>query len=65
MTIQEVDELAVTRESEVEAVIEDWEGHAEERKKERKAEQLDRLISEHRADRTYESGSSEVSGQSP
>jgi predicted RNase H-like nuclease (RuvC/YqgF family) len=65
VTIQEVDELAVTRESEVEAVIEDWEEHAEERKKERKAEQLDRLISEHRADRTYESGSSEVSGQSP
>ncbi|WP_135824745.1 DUF460 domain-containing protein [Halorussus ruber] len=64
VTIQEVDELAVTRESEVEAVIEDWEDRAEERRKEQKAEQLDRLISEHRADRKYESRSG-ASGQSP
>jgi predicted RNase H-like nuclease (RuvC/YqgF family) len=67
VTIQEVDELAVARESEVEAVVEDWEDRAEERRKEQKAEQLDRLISEHRADRQYDSGSSssEASGQSP
>jgi hypothetical protein len=66
VTIQEVDELAVTREREVEAVIEDWEERAEERRKERKAEQLDKLISEHRAERKYDSGSgSEASGQSP
>ncbi|WP_115863103.1 DUF460 domain-containing protein [Halorussus litoreus] len=65
VTIQEVDELAVTREREVEAVIEDWEARAEQRRKEQKAEELDRLISEHRADRTYDSGSSEASGQSP
>jgi predicted RNase H-like nuclease (RuvC/YqgF family) len=65
VTIQEVDELAVTRESEIETVIENWELDAEERRKEQKAEQLDRLISEHRADRKYESGSSEASGQSP
>ncbi|MFC4450820.1 DUF460 domain-containing protein [Halorussus aquaticus] len=64
VTIQEVDELAVTREREVEAVVEDWEARAEERRKEQKAEQLDRLISEHRADRSYDSGS-EASGQSP
>ncbi|NHN60353.1 DUF460 domain-containing protein [Halorussus rarus] len=64
VTIQEVDELAVTREAEVEAVIEDWEERAAERRKEQKAEQLDRLISEHRADRKYDSGS-EASGQSP
>ncbi|WP_135853528.1 DUF460 domain-containing protein [Halorussus salinus] len=65
VTIQEVDELAVTRESEVETVIEDWEERAEDRRKEQKAEQLDRLISEHRADRKYDAGSSEASGQSP
>ncbi|PSP55608.1 DUF460 domain-containing protein [Halobacteriales archaeon QS_1_67_19] len=63
VTIQEVDELAVAREREIETVIDDWEQRAEQRKKERKAEQLDRLISEHRADREY--GSSEASGQSP
>ncbi|NHN46021.1 DUF460 domain-containing protein [Halostella sp. JP-L12] len=51
VTMQEVDELAVARENEVEAVIDDWEDRAEERRKERKAEELDRLISEHRADR--------------
>jgi hypothetical protein len=51
VTVQEVDELAVARESEVEAVIEDWEERAEERRTERKAEQLDELISEHRAER--------------
>jgi predicted RNase H-like nuclease (RuvC/YqgF family) len=49
--MQEVDELAVARESDVEAVIEDWEDRAEQRRKERKTEELDRLISEHRADR--------------
>jgi predicted RNase H-like nuclease (RuvC/YqgF family) len=65
VTIQEVDELAVAREREVEAVVEDWEIRAEERRKARKEEELDRLISEHRADRKYDSGSSEASGQSP
>ena len=48
-TIREIDELAVTKESDVEAVIDDWERRAEERRRERKAEELDRLISEHRA----------------
>jgi len=51
VTIQEVDELAVTRESEVEAAIEDWERRAEERRRQQSAEMVDRLISEHRADR--------------
>ncbi|USZ67111.1 DUF460 domain-containing protein [Halorussus salilacus] len=60
VTIQEVDELAVAREREVEAVIDDWAERAEERRKERKAEQLDQLISEHRAERKY--GSSGASG---
>jgi predicted RNase H-like nuclease (RuvC/YqgF family) len=50
VTIQEIDELAVARESEVEAVIDDWHDRAEERQKEEKVEQLDQLISEHRAE---------------
>jgi predicted RNase H-like nuclease (RuvC/YqgF family) len=49
VTVQEVDELAVARESEVEAAIEDWERRAEERERQRSAEMVDRLISEHRA----------------
>jgi predicted RNase H-like nuclease (RuvC/YqgF family) len=51
VTVQEVDELAVARESEVEAAIEDWEQRAEERERQQSAEMVDRLISEHRADR--------------
>lgn len=51
VTIQEVDELAVARESEVEEAIEDWERRAEERERQQSAEMVDRLISEHRADR--------------
>ncbi|SDE94275.1 DUF460 domain-containing protein [Halorientalis regularis] len=49
--IQEVDELAVARESEVETVIDDWEDRAEEREKQNNEQMVDRLISEHRADR--------------
>ncbi len=51
VTVQEVDELAVARESEIEAAIADWEERAEERRRQRSAEMVDRLISEHRADR--------------
>ena len=51
VTVQEVDELAVARDREVEAAIEDWERRAEKRERERNAEMVDRLISEHRADR--------------
>ncbi len=50
VAMQEVDELAVAREEDVEAVIDDWEARAEERKKDQKSEMVDRLISEHRAD---------------
>jgi predicted RNase H-like nuclease (RuvC/YqgF family) len=50
VTIQEVDELAVARESEVEAAIEDWEHRAEERSREQKSEMVDQIISEHRAE---------------
>jgi predicted RNase H-like nuclease (RuvC/YqgF family) len=50
VAMQEVDELAVARESDVEAVIRDWERRAEDRERERKAEMVDQLISEHRAE---------------
>ena len=49
VTIQEVDELAVARESDVEAVIDDWERRAAERKRERTEAMVDEIISEHRA----------------
>ena len=49
VTIQEVDELAVAREREVEAVIDDWHERAETRRQEQKRAQIDQLISEHRA----------------
>jgi predicted RNase H-like nuclease (RuvC/YqgF family) len=50
VTVQEVDELAVARESEVEAAIEDWRERASDRERKRSAEMVDRLISEHRAE---------------
>jgi predicted RNase H-like nuclease (RuvC/YqgF family) len=51
VTVQEVDELAVAREEEIETAIDDWERRARQRERERNAEMVDRLISEHRADR--------------
>ncbi|MFC6905990.1 DUF460 domain-containing protein [Halalkalicoccus tibetensis] len=50
VTIREVDELAVARESEVEAVIEGWGERAEERRRDRNASMVDQVISEHRAE---------------
>jgi hypothetical protein len=50
VTIQEVDELAVAREAEVEDVIDDWEDRAADRERDRTAEMVDRVISEHRAE---------------
>ncbi len=47
---QEVDELAVARESDVERVIDDWHDRAEARRRERNASMVDELISEHRAE---------------
>jgi len=47
--IEEVDELVVTREGDVEAAIEGWQEWAREREREKNAELVDRLISEHRA----------------
>ena len=51
VTFQEVDELAVAREADVEAAIEDWEHRAEERLRSQNAAMVDQLISEHRAER--------------
>nr|WP_283102293.1 DUF460 domain-containing protein [Haloplanus sp. XH21] len=50
VTIQEVDELAVARESEVEAAIADWAQRADEREQEQKSAMVDQIISEHRAE---------------
>lgn len=50
VTIQEIDELAVAKESEVESAIADWESRAEERQKEQQKEMVDQIISEHRAE---------------
>ena len=55
VTMQEVDELAVARESEVEAVVDDWEERAEERRREQKESMVDQIISEHRAGASEES----------
>ena len=49
VTVQEVDELAVARESEIEDAIEDWRERARERERQQSAEMVDRLISEYRA----------------
>jgi predicted RNase H-like nuclease (RuvC/YqgF family) len=49
VTMQEVDDLAVARESEVEAAVADWEERAERRRRARKARMVDEIISEHRA----------------
>ncbi|WP_255192952.1 DUF460 domain-containing protein [Natronobeatus ordinarius] len=49
VAMQEVDELAVAREDDVEAVIDDWHDRAKDRKKRRTTAMVDRLISEHRA----------------
>lgn len=50
VAMQEVDELAVARESDVEAVIEDWRERAREREREQTAEMVDQLITEYRVD---------------
>ncbi|MFC6753388.1 DUF460 domain-containing protein [Halorubrum tibetense] len=47
--VREVDELAVADESALDAAIDDWESRAERRRRDEKAERLDRIISEHRA----------------
>lgn len=51
VAIQEIDDLAVARESDVEKVITDWEARADERVRSQNAQMVDRVISEHRAER--------------
>ena len=48
---QEIDDLAVAREDDVEIAVDDWRDRLEDRKRDRKAEMVDQLISEHRATR--------------
>jgi predicted RNase H-like nuclease (RuvC/YqgF family) len=55
VTVQEVDELAVARESEVQAAVDDWERRAERRRKRRNESMVDQIISEHRAESRAES----------
>ncbi|MDJ1432654.1 DUF460 domain-containing protein [Halostagnicola sp. A-GB9-2] len=49
VAMQEVDELAVAREEDIEAVIDDWHERARDRRRDQKASMVDQLISEHRA----------------
>jgi predicted RNase H-like nuclease (RuvC/YqgF family) len=50
--IREVDELAVASEDDLADAVADWEERAEQRRRDEKAERIDRIISEHRAGRT-------------
>ncbi|QAU13410.1 DUF460 domain-containing protein [Halorubrum sp. BOL3-1] len=50
--VREVDELAVASEEDLAAAVDDWEDRAEARRRDEKAERIDRIISEHRAGRT-------------
>ncbi|WP_096390396.1 DUF460 domain-containing protein [Halopenitus persicus] len=52
VALQEVDDLAVARESDVEAAIDDWERRARERERQQQSELVDQIISEHRAERS-------------
>ncbi|MFB6185974.1 MAG: DUF460 domain-containing protein [Halobacteriaceae archaeon] len=56
VTIREVDELAVARESEVQNQLDSWKEWADRRRRAQKQELVDKLISEHRS----ESGKSDV-----
>lgn len=49
--LQEVDDLIVTREEAVEALIRGWESRAAARERQAKAQLVDQVISEHRAER--------------
>jgi predicted RNase H-like nuclease (RuvC/YqgF family) len=50
VSIQEVDELAVARETGIEGIIEGWHERAEDRRRDKNASMVDQVISEHRAD---------------
>ena len=59
VAIQEVDELAVAREADVEAVVEDWRDRLRRHRRAENEQLVDRLISEHRAERA-DAGPSEL-----
>jgi predicted RNase H-like nuclease (RuvC/YqgF family) len=50
VSINEIDELAVADEMDIEALIDDWERRAAERRREQNASMVDQVISEHRAE---------------
>ena len=50
--VREVDELAVASEAALADAVDEWEERAETRRRDEKAERIDRIISEHRAGRT-------------
>lgn len=52
--VQEVDELAVASEADIEALIADWEERAADRERAQRAALVDRVITEHRAERLPE-----------
>lgn len=56
VTIQEVDELAVAREREISAAVNGWHDRARARRRTKKSELVDQLISEHRANHETEHG---------
>lgn len=56
VTIQAIDELAVAREREVAAAVDDWLERAHARRRDQKDELVDKLISEHRANHDPEHG---------
>ncbi|UPM42077.1 DUF460 domain-containing protein [Halocatena salina] len=56
VTIQEIDELAVAREREISAAVDEWHERARDRRRSQKSELVDKLISEHRANHEPERG---------
>ncbi len=54
--VTEIDDLGIASEAAVEAAIADWHERAEDRRQRERAELVDRLISEHRADRPLDGG---------
>ena len=52
VSVREVDELAVASEAALADAVDEWEERAETRRRDEKAERIDRIISEHRAGRT-------------
>ena len=54
VSIREIDELAVADETDIEALIDDWERRAAERRRAENASMVDQLISEHRAETSRE-----------